>query len=322
MKLKQLITVCLVSVLVLPMSAQTFSVSAVIDSTILFVGEQTKLTFEWSQPKGVKIQSPFFSDTLVSGLEIVERLPIDTLKNDDASLLIKQSYLLTAFDSALFFIPPQRFILGTDTQYSNPLALKILSIPVDTTQKAIADIKPVYKPPFNWPLFWNSVLILLLVVGFIFLGVWLYRRYKKHHAEKSQAQIIEDARPAYEIALERLDAIRQEKMWQKGRPKEYHTQLTDVLRDYLHRRFGINASEQTSGEMLAAIQPELKKKKESFVSLQGILQVADLVKFAKYHPLIEEDEKSLSRAYSFVEDTKEVVSDVVAPGEKLTNEQP
>ena len=81
MKLIQLITVCLVSVLTLSLSAQTFSVSAVIDSTILFVGEQTKLTFEWSQPKGVKIQSPFFSDTLVSGLEIVVRLPIRSKLN-------------------------------------------------------------------------------------------------------------------------------------------------------------------------------------------------------------------------------------------------
>lgn len=322
MKFKKLITLCISTVLALPLFAQAFSVSAVIDSTILFVGEQTKITFELSQPQGVKVQSPLFSDTIVSGLEIVERLPIDTIKNEDATLLIKQSYLVTAFDSALFFIPPQPFIVGNDTQYSSPLSLKVVSIPVDTTKQAIADIKPVYKPPFNWPLFWKIVGFQLLTIALILLGIWLYRRYKKGKVVASEEFAVVDSRPASEIALERLNQIRQDKLWQKGRPKEYHTQVTDVLRDYIHRRFGINATEQTSAEMLTAIQPYLKDKKESYVVLQGILQVADLVKFAKYHPLIEEDEKSLSRAYSFVEETTELLDEVGAHEDNsLTHEQ-
>ena len=321
MKLKKLITLCVSILLALPMLAQSFSVSAVIDSTILFVGEQAKITFEVSQPKGMKAQSPIFSDSIVSGLEIVERLPIDTIKNKDASLLIKQSYLVTAFDSALFFIPPQPFIVGNDTQYTNPLSLKIVSIPVDTTKQAIADIKPVYKPPFNWPLFWKIVISQLLVIALIVLGIWLYRRYKKHKVVATEELVVEDSRSAHEIALERLEVIRQEKLWQKGRPKDYHTQLTDVLRDYMHRRFGINATEQTSAEILMTIQPLLKGKKEDLALLKAIFQLSDLVKFAKYHPLIEEDEKSLSRAYNFIEDTKEVLQEVDAPDNNIKNEQ-
>ena len=321
MNFKKFVTVCIVVVLAFPMLAQTFSVSAVIDSTVLYVGEQTKITFEWSQPKKGKVQAPLFSDTIVSGLEIVERLSIDTTANGETYLLIKQSYLVTSFDSALLFIPPQPFILGNDTQYTNPLSLKVVSIPVDTTQKAIADIKPVYKPPFNWPLFWQIVWIQLLVIAVAVLGIWLYRRYKKQHVAKDEEAEVQDTRPAYEIALERLNTIRQEKLWQKGRPKDYHTQLTDVLRDYIRRRFEINATEQTSAEVLQAIQPCLKEQKESFVLLQNILQLADLVKFAKYHPLIEEDEKSLSRAYSFVENTKQVVEEAPITDDDVTNQQ-
>ena len=152
------------------------------------------------------------------------------------------------------------------------------------------------------------------------LGICLYRHYKKQHVAKNEEVEIQDTRPAYEIALERLNAIRQEKLWQKGRPKDYHTALTDVLRDYIRRRFEINATEQTSAEVLQAIQPCLKEQKESFVLLQNILQLADLVKFAKYHPLIEEDEKSLSRAYSFVENTKQVVEETPTTDD-VTNQQ-
>lgn len=320
MNVKKLITVCLVAVLALPMLAQTFSVSAVIDSTVLYVGEQTKITFEWSQLKNAKVQAPLFSDTIVSGLEVVERLPVDTISNGETGLLIKQSYLVTSFDSALLFIPPQPFILDKDTQYTNPLSLKVVSIPVDTTQQAIADIKPVYKPPFNWPLFWQIVWIQLVVIAFIVLGIWLYRRYKKQHVAKDEETEVQDTRPAHEIALERLNEIRQEKLWQKGRPKDYHTQLTDVLRDYIRRRFEINATEQTSAEVLQALQPYLKEQKEAFALLQNILQLADLVKFAKYSPLIEEDEKSLSRAYNFVENTKQVLEEKPVFDEDVTNQ--
>lgn len=309
MNIKKLITVWLFVVLAFPVLAQAFSVSAAIDSTVLYVGEQAKLTFEWTQPKDAKVQFPLFSDTIVSGLELVERLPIDTFLNEQNSLVIKQHYLVTSFDSALFFIPSQPFILGNDTQYCNPLSLKVLTIPVDTTQKVIADIKPVYAPPFNWPLFWQVIGILLCVVALIILGVWLYLRYKKQHVEHDNVLELKDMRSAYEIALERLNEIRQEKLWQKGRPKDYHTQLTDVLREYIHRRYGISALEQTSAEVLRAIQPQLKEQKELFAILQHILQLADLVKFAKYHPLIEEDEKSLSQAYKFVEETKQVAEE-------------
>ena len=98
-------------------------------------------------------------------------------------------------------------------------------------------------------------------------------------------------------------------MWQQNRAKEYHTQLTDVVRDYIARRFGICAVEQTSAEILAGIQPELSGQKTVYADLKTLLTTSDLVKFAKYKPLVSEDEKSLALAYQFVEATKEVAPD-------------
>ncbi len=294
------------------LQAQPTTVSATMDSTILLVGEQTRLTFTVAQMRGRQVCAPVFSDTIVSGLEIVERLPLDTQLADDGLLLVSQSYVLTSFDSALYFIDAQPFVDGSDTLYSNPLSLKVVSIPVDTAQHAIADIKPVYAPPFDWPLFWLIVLITLGVVALAVIGFFVYRYVKRHAAPSAEVAEPQDLRPAHEIALERLDVIKAEKLWQQNRAKEYHTQLTDVVRDYIARRFGICAVEQTSAEILAGIQPALSGQKTVYADLKTLLTTSDLVKFAKYKPLVSEDEKSLALAYQFVEATKEVAPDADA----------
>ncbi|HQC05062.1 MAG TPA: hypothetical protein PLB75_06205, partial [Paludibacteraceae bacterium] len=110
---------------------------ATIDSTLLLIGEQAKITFEITQPRELQVQLPIFSDTIVRGLEIVERFANDTVVMEDYNQLqISQSYLVTSFDSALYYIPSFNFI-ADDTVLSNPLSIKVLSVPVDTTLHAI-----------------------------------------------------------------------------------------------------------------------------------------------------------------------------------------
>lgn len=304
--MKKLAIIGLLSLNAALLAAQGVSVSAAMDSTILLVGEQTKLTLEVAQSSGAAVAMPLIGDTLVSGLEVVERLPLDTQRVSDDALLVRQSYLLTAFDSALFFVDGLPFVCGGDTLYSAPMSLKVVSVPVDTAQHAIADIKPVYAPPFDWPLFWTIVIAVLGAAVVAVGGYFLYRYLQKRRQTATDGEEAEpqDLRPAHVIALERLDGIRNEKIWQQGRSKEYHTQLTDVVRDYIARRFGISAAEQTSAEILARIQPELKGQKDAMADLKSLLTVSDLVKFAKYKPLVNEDEKSLALAYRFVETTK------------------
>ncbi len=113
--------------------AHSFFVKATIDSTLLLIGEQAKITFEITQPRELQVQLPIFSDTIVRGLEIVERFANDTVVMEDYNQLqISQSYLVTSFDSALYYIPSFNFI-ADDTVLSNPLSIKVLSVPVDTT---------------------------------------------------------------------------------------------------------------------------------------------------------------------------------------------
>jgi hypothetical protein len=113
----------------------------------------------------------------------------------------------------------------------------------------------------------------------------------------------EPLRPAEEVALEKLDVIREEKIWQVGQVKEYHTQLTDVVREYIARRFEVSSAEQTSDETLSAMRPLLKEQKDLYEQLRKMLTLADLVKFAKWNTTPDENELSLRSAYTFVKET-------------------
>ncbi len=283
--------------------AHSFFVKATIDSTLLLIGEQAKITFEITQPRELQVQLPIFSDTIVRGLEIVERFANDTVVMEDYNQLqISQSYLVTSFDSALYYIPSFNFI-ADDTVLSNPLSIKVLSVPVDTTLHAIADIKPVYAPPFDWMLLVRIGIILVITALVALLIYWLVKVFKNRKvAEILEAN--EPQRPAHEIAIEQLTALKNEKLWQQNKIKEYHTQLVDILRVYITNRFGVSALEQTSMDLLG----ELVKlcSKEPYDILKQILILADLVKFAKWNPLPNENDKSMADAFAFVDATKEL----------------
>jgi hypothetical protein len=287
--------------------SQNFSVNARIDSAEIFIGEQCNLTFEIYQRNDIKVVAPIFSDSLIAGIEIVEQR-VDTVKNKDNSLIISQIYTLTSFDSALYYIPPFEFAGGGDTVFSPNLSLKVLSVPIDTTQgeeMAIFDIKPIERAPFNWELF-RKILIWILpvwfVIALIILLIIRYIRKKRNRQEPAKEKI---KRSAHEIAIEKLEKIRKEKIWQQGRSKEYFTQITDVLREYIESRFDVPTFEKTSAEIVDLLQFTKHDFAEQLKSLQKILTLSDLVKFAKFIPDFDEHISALNKAENFVEETKE-----------------
>ena len=126
--------------------------------------------------------------------------------------------------------------------------------------------------------------------------------------------------PPYEQAIQELDTIKQQKLWQKGRSKEYYTEITDTLRRYVAERFGISAMEMTSGEILDLLRKE-PEAKPVYDNLKQIMNLADFVKFAKMNPLPDEKDLSMSNAYAFVNQTKvEEQPEVVEKREEETSD--
>jgi hypothetical protein len=283
-------------------------VSAAIDSTTLFIGDQTDLHLQATCEAGEQVQFPVLGDELIPGIEIVDKTIIDTATLKDGRLQYNQYLTLTSFEDSLFYIAPLTFVSGDQTIQSEALTLNVVQpFEVDSADMAITDIKGVYDAPIWWWGIFRWVLLALGVVGISIGGYYLITYLQARVSKKDEElDAVELLRPADEVALEKLDAIREEKIWQSGRVKEYHTQLTDVVREYIARRFEVSSAEQTSDETLRAIRPLLNDKKELFEQLRKMLTLADLVKFAKWQAAPDENELSLRSAYTFVKETTSV----------------
>ena len=280
-------------------------VSAAIDSTTLFIGDQTDLHLRATCEAGQQVQLPVLEEQLISGIEIVDKTIIDTTTLNDGRVQYDQYLTLTSFEDSLFYIAPLPFVSDGDTIWSESLMLNVVQpFEMDSTDMAITDIKGIYRAPIWWWGILRWVLLALAIAG-VGVGGYYLITYLKGRSRKNEEEIAitEPLRPAEEVALEKLDIIREQKLWQTGQVKEYHTQLTDVVREYIARRFEVSSVEQTSDETLRAMKPLLHDKKELYEQLRKMLSLADLVKFAKWTATPDENELSLRNAYAFVKET-------------------
>ena len=275
-----------------------------LDSTTLFIGDQTGLHIEVVHEASERVQMPVYGEELMPGVEIVDRTGIDSTQQN-GQVRLKQTLMLTSFKDSLFYIAPIPVAMGEDTFYSESLSLNVIQpFEVDTTL-AITPIKDIYRAPIWW---WGIIrwILLGLLLAALGVGGWLAWKKWGYLLGKTDEDVPMDPellRPAEEVAKEKLDRIKAEKLWQSGQQKVYHTELTDVVREYISRRFDVSSEEKTSDETLRAMRPLLKEQRETYEDLSKMLQLADLVKFAKWSATPDENEDSLRMAYKFVDAT-------------------
>lgn len=273
---------------------------------MLMIGDQTAMHLSVTQEANERVEMPVFGETLQDGIEIVDRSAVDTTTLPDGRLQLSQKLTLTSFKDSLFAVAPIAVVSGGDTFFTDPMALNVIQPFEVDSSLAITDIKDIEKAPIYW---WGIIRWILLALAIIGLFVGAYYGvlwYRKHFLKEEEVIELELLRPADEVALEKLDEIKAQKIWKDGKVKEYQTELTDVVREYIGRRFDVQSTEKTSDETLRAMKPLIDK--ELFAKLSKMLQLADLVKFAKWHTTPDENEQALSTAYEFVNETKEVPS--------------
>ncbi len=287
-------------------------VSATLDSTTLFIGDQVNLTLQATIEQTDTVQMPVYGEQLIQDVEIVNRTGIDTTILNDGRLQLTEQLTITSFKDSLFYIPGLPVVAAGDTFRSNSLTLNVVQPFEIDTALAITPIKGIYKAPIWWKGIIVSLLLILLIAGlivFLFYASrkWNYLLKKKKAEPETEPELL---RPAEEVALEKLEVIREQKIWQHGKVKEYYTDLTDVVREYISRRYDIRSTEKTSDETLRAIKQVLNEadQKTVYDSLRQMLQLADLVKFAKWNTTPSENERSLTQAYSFVRETTPVAT--------------
>jgi len=293
------------------LSAQNIEVKATIDTNFLLIGEQTQIHLKVQyrlDGKSIAIKFPELKDTIsTKAIEIVYSSAVDTSypdKNDLSLVEQTKKITITSFDSGYYEIPYFEFIINNQPYQTGPLQISVQPLAVDTA-KAIFDIKEPLDEPFsiidwlkeNWV--WIAI-VLVLIIGFIILY-----KYLKNRPEPIVEEIV-PVIPYYIITLENLEKLKEEKLWQAGKVKQHHSRISEILREYLEKRYDVKALEHTTDEIMQSLR-FLPIDADLLTKLNQTLVLADMVKFAKEQPLPEENDKCLMNAFDFVNSTKLII---------------
>jgi hypothetical protein len=286
------------------MTSAQVSVEAKIDSIEMFVGQQVHVTLSAVAKENSKVEFPQFKPTqyITPGVEVLASKELDNQPRDNGFVERAMVYTLTSFDDTLYYLPPLTVKIDGKPYQSKSLALKVLTIEVDTTNvDQFFGPKDVQDNPFLWsewsPAFWLSVLLLVLLA----VCCYLYLRLRDNKPIISHIRIVKRLLP-HQKALKEIEQIKAEKMVSSENSKEYYTKLTDTLRKYMQERYGFNAMEMTSSEIIEHLMATQDQK--ALDELRHLFTTADLVKFAKYSTLINENDMNLVNAIAFINQTK------------------
>ncbi len=156
---------------------------------------------------------------------------------------------------------------------------------------------------------WTYIYIFLAALAVIIIIILFFKFLKKR---KKTEQAITPPRPAHETALEALRNLMGKNYLKDGRVREYYFELSDIVRHYVENRFQLRAPEMTTEEFLVTMQNSNILNDGQKNILKEFLSHCDMVKFAKYLPDAKEVETSYESAKSFIEETKEVISEKVS----------
>jgi hypothetical protein len=308
MRLKGKIAIFLLFPWLLPvfMQAQTVEAISRLSTDTILIGQQAVYELNLKIPASFTFEWPLWGDTLIGNVEIisageVQKKPLDA----DGNFWLRQELLITSFDSGFYYLPGVElsFSPASDSIFflaqTNPLMLFVKSVPIDPD----AMFKPI-KDPLAAPIgFWEIFPWIIGILGIallIFLIVWyLIKRGKK---ELPLPIIQKPVVPPHIIALNKLEELRQQKLWQAGKVKDYHSAMSDIIRVYIEDRFGVNAVEMTTDEILHGVDM-LGINQEAFAKLARALQLGDLVKFAKAEPTAVENDLCLNHLVDFVNES-------------------
>ena len=292
-----------------------------VDSLQLLIGEQTDLTLGVTLGAKQKLQLPELKkgDQLIPNVEVVNIQRPDTNVLDEGKRMeIIQRYTITAWDSSLYYLPPFEVKVDGKKYKSKSLAIKVYTIDVDTlhTDKFFPpyDIMDV---PFSWSDWKWIVLDSFVVIFLLIICVVLY-----YHVVigKPIVRIIRRKKilPPHKVAINEIERIKADRKWAEEDSKEYYTLLTDTLRTYIKDRYGFNAMEMTSTEIINRLISD--NNEEALSELREIFATADLVKFAKYNPLIHENDANLVAALEYINQTKQEVDPNAKPEPEIIKE--
>ena len=288
--------------------AQGIEATATVPSSDVQVGKPFTIDLTLKVPYGYFVEwNSFENEALSDQIDIIKRGEVVRTADADSNVVVTQQLTLMTFDTGTVEVPeiPLTYSQTAETQrlqaLTNTVALRSTTISIDPSQPYKPIAPPMSKPvKFRdiWPYILAAVVVALLIVAVVLL---VKRRQAKPKAEGEEEEP-KNLVPPYDKAISDLADLKQQKLWQAGKQKEYYSNLTDIIREYIEGQFGVNAVEMTTNDILEAIEP-LNFDGRLFDTFKDTMELADFVKFAKYQPSSLENDQAMNNMTDFVNES-------------------
>jgi len=289
-------------------AAQNVEVTAKVDDEHVAVGKPFSLDLSMKVPYGYYVEwNEFATDTLSAQIDILKRSDLLRTADADSNIIVQQQLTLMTFDTGYVQVPPVGLTYAPSAEsqlrmkaYTDPLQLYATTIAVDTTQAFRPLVPPIEKPVSMQEVFpWILGALLLVLAGLV---VWYFVKRRKPKVDENGEPIKGPVIPPYTKAIGDLESLKQQKLWQVGKVKEYYSGLTDIAREYIEGQFQVNAVEMATDDILREVR-DLNFDERLYGKLKETMELSDLVKFAKYSASPLENDNAMSDMTDFVNDS-------------------
>ena len=289
-------------------SAQQVEVSAKAQDESVAVGKPFSLDLTMKVPYGYYVEwNEFANDTLSAQIDILKRGDLLRTADADSNVIVQQQLTLMTFDTGYVTIPPVGLTYAKSVEdqlrmkaFTDPVQLYVTTITVDTTQAFKPMVPPIEHPVSMKEVFpWILGVLLLVLAGLV---VWYFVKHRKPKVDENGEPIKGPVIPPYTKAIGDLESLKQQKLWQAGKVKEYYCSLTDIAREYIEGQFKVNAVEMTTDDILKEVR-ELRFDEKLYGKLKDTMELSDLVKFAKYTASSLENDNAMGDMTDFVNDS-------------------
>lgn len=286
-------------------SAQSVEVSAKVQDNHVAVGKPFSLDLTMKVPYGYYVEwNEFATDTLSEQIDILKRGDLVRTADADSNTIVQQQLTLMTFDTGYVQVPSVGLTYAKSVEdqlrlkaFTDPVQLYVTTITVDTTQAFRPLMPPIEQPISMKEVFpWILGVLLLVLVGLV---VWFFWKRRKPRVDENGVPVKGPSIPPYNKAIGDLESLKQQKLWQVGKVKEYYSGLSDIAREYIEGQFNVNAVEMTTDDILEEVE-ELDFDREIFGKLKDTMELSDLVKFAKYTTSPLENDNAMSDMTDFV----------------------
>jgi hypothetical protein len=282
-------------------STAQYSAKATVDSTHLMIGDQLKMHLDVLHPPGAELLPLVLKKKEGDVVEFLAQTKWDTISQND-NIRLRKDLLLTAWDSGYHDVPSLAIVFlanaKRDTVFTQNIPLEVQVPPADSV---LADIKPIIEEEIVWQDYISEIALVAFLIIAALLWYFVSKMKNRRQLPPPPPIII----PPHEIAFNKLKELKEQKLWQQGKVKEFHSQLTYIIREYLEKRYGVQALEQTTDEILGQMK-NINLGAELTPKMTTLLQTADLVKFAKAEPPADYHDNALALGEEFVRATKQV----------------